>query len=228
MNQTVYTHNGFPKMDIRPSGEGSAAVICAKKICLALAASLCAAACAFGAPKGKKPLYTNGEEAAKAAAVCGQPIMVFLTVRGSKQEALINRKVIGNKAFAEFLRENFVVWRAVQKLGKDNQPHLTGFSTNEVAMLKTFIAKIHETYHSVCAVLSPDGKKCMKGYVADGGMPAILDLETMPFRQWCQQFCLKLDSGNVPYEVTPAFKKLLETQDEFVSPKGGKKKKSSR
>ena len=196
-----------------------------KKQCLVLAASLCAATCAFGAPKGKKPLYANGEEAAKAAVACEQPIVVFLTVKGSKQEGLINKKLLGDKAVNEFFRKNFVVWRATQKLGADKQPHLTGFTTNEVAMLKTFIPKDRETYHSVCAVLSPDGKKCLKGYYGDGGMPGIMDLETMPFPQWCQSFCINLDAGKVPYEVTPAFKKVLESQDEPADPKAGKKKK---
>ena len=183
---------------------------------------------AFGAPKAKRPLYTGGEEAAKAALACEQPIVVFLTVKGSKQEALINKKVLGNKAVAEFFKKNFVVWRAVQKLGDDKQPHLTGFSTNEVAMLKTFIPRDRETYHSVCAVLTPDGKKCMKGYYADGGMPGIMELDTMPFPMWCQSFCINLDAGKVPYEVTPAFKKILESPAEETAArkdKDGRKKR---
>lgn len=181
---------------------------------------------AFGAPKAKKPLYANGEEAAKAALACEQPIVVFLTVKGSKQEALINKKVLGNKAVAEFFKKNFVVWRAVQKLGVDKQPHLTGFTTNEVAMLKTFIPRDRETYHSVCAVLTPDGKKCMKGYYADGGMPGIMELDTMPFPMWSQSFCINLDAGKVPYEVTPAFKKILESPaEETAARKDGKKKR---
>ena len=195
----------------------------------ALAALACVAAtCAFGAPKAKKPLYANGEEAAKAALACEQPIVVFLTVKGSKQEALINKKVLGNKAVAEFFKKNFVVWRAVQKLGDDKQPHLTGFSTNEVAMLKTFIPRDRETYHSVCAVLTPDGKKCMKGYYADGGMPGIMELDTMPFSMWCQSFCINLDAGKVPHEVTPAFKKILESSAEETAARKDKDGRTKR
>ena len=189
-----------------------------KNTIFVLAASLCAAACAFGAPKGKKPLYTNGEEAVKAAVACEQPILVFLTVKGSKQEGLINKKLLGDKAVNEFFRKNFVVWRATQKLGADKQPHLTGFTTNEVAMLKTFIPKDRETYHSVCAVLSADGKKCLKGYYGDGGMPAILELEDLHI--WLPTMLCSLDAGKIPYEVTPALKKFLETPQDEPKAKG--------
>ena len=122
-----------------------------KNTIFVLAASLCAAMCAFGAGKAKKPLYTNGEEAVKAAVACEQPIRVFLTV-------------------------------------------------------------------------SADGKKCLKGYYGDGGMPAILELEDLHI--WLPTMLCSLDAGKIPYEVTPALRKFLETPQNEPKAKGrGKNKK---
>ena len=203
---------------------------------LALAVMACVAAVsAVAAPAKKAPKkinFTKFEEAVAAAKASERPILVFCTVKGTPHEDYLVKTVMKNPYFVkEFAKPNLIVLHLQRPALKGAPwPDPTGLSSNAVEVLNYALrsprcdtdADYKHLYAGV-VLLDSEGKKTIGAFLRTPNLQQ--PRADTPLNLWMQTVVYFMEAQNVPFTVSPALKKYMETDPDEKPAKKGKGRK---
>ena len=199
--------------------------------CMAAVSAVAAPTPAKKAPK--KFVFTKYEEAVAAATASERPILVICTAKGTPQEALLTKDVMKNPYFMkEFVKPNLIVWH-LPCARVNNQPWPDppkGLSTNAVALLNYALRspradtdKEYEHLYSGVVLVDSTGKKTIGAYLRTPNLQQ--PRADTPLNIWMQAVVYFMEAHNVPFTVSPALKKYMESDPDEKKSKKEKGKK---
>lgn len=198
--------------------------------CVAAVSAVAAPAPAKKAPK--KFVFTKYEEAVAAATASERPILVICTAKGTPQEAYLSKDVMKNPYFTkEFVKPNLIVWHVpCARVKNQPWPDPTGLSSNAVALLNYALRspradtdKEYEHLYSGVVLVDSTGTKTIGAYLRTPQLQQ--PRADTPLNLWMQAVVYFMEAQNVPFTVSPALKKYMETDPDEKPAKKGKGRK---
>jgi len=195
----------------------------------AMAVSAAPVAAAKKTPK--KTFFTKYEEAVAAAKASERPILLFCSTKGSATDEFYTKSILKNPVFnKEVVKPNLIVLQLQRPALKGTPyPDPKGLSSNVVEVLNYALRsprcatdKDYEHLYSGVVLIDSEGTKTIGAFLR---LPQLQQPRPdTPVNLWMQTLVYFCEAQNVPFTVSPALKKYMETDpDAKPDKKKGKK-----